>query len=107
MIDRCRISAVEYPQAVAAQRDAAKISASNPYFRSYGVKMPDGDALLTADAHQLFPPAIDYGGQRVEPFRDGTMKWTLGRNRFAVPAAFPKLWCVVNFEHILPDDLLG
>jgi hypothetical protein len=57
---------------IAAQKEAAHLQSSNPFFRAHNVRVDSG-TLMRAKANALYPPAIQFVPREdvVEPDRQG------------------------------------
>jgi hypothetical protein len=74
MIRQSQVRPADVPAQIVEQRDVAHCQSSNPFFKSYEVKVsPD---QIKAQANLLFPPAIQYAPRQecVQPDQRGCTK---------------------------------
>lgn len=69
MIRNCQMLPSKYVQEMENQRRNAFLTSGAPQFRAFGIRVDSDIRKVGGDV--LFPPAIQYGGERVElPARD-------------------------------------
>ncbi|KAL7080707.1 hypothetical protein ACQ4LE_000492 [Meloidogyne hapla] len=107
MIKQCQVMPFAMQEQITIQRDAGMLQNMNPYFQAHNVRIDPN--LSKTEASMLFPPAIQYNPDRVEPTQSGAIEWKLigggvQNRRFTVPVEWPKLWAVVIVQNCVQMD---
>uniref|UniRef100_A0A915NCN5 Uncharacterized protein n=1 Tax=Meloidogyne javanica TaxID=6303 RepID=A0A915NCN5_MELJA len=107
MIRQCQVLPAAMQEQITIQRDQGMLQNMNSYFTAHNVRIDPH--LCKTEASMLYPPAIQYNPDRVEPSQNGALDWKLigggaQNRRFTNPVEWPKLWAVVILQNCVQMD---